>query len=69
MVALGRASLGPIETRLRLVMASLEDSNSSDPAVQITRRNTDRLRELVDQLFDAVRLDAGRLAVRARRLG
>ncbi len=68
MVALGRASLGPIETRLRLVMASLEDSNSSDPAVQIARRNADRLRELVDQLFDAVRLDAGRLAVRARRL-
>jgi AraC-like DNA-binding protein len=36
--------------------------------VDLALRNADRLRQLIDQLFDLVRLEAGRLPMRARRI-
>lgn len=60
-----------LRTPLMLVMGSLEElaaGSGENPRLALAQRNAERLRELVDQLFDVVRLDAGRLRVRACRL-
>jgi signal transduction histidine kinase/DNA-binding response OmpR family regulator len=62
-----------LRTPLMLVMAPLQEiiaDAALGPArerARLAARNAERLRDLVEQLFDVVRLDAGRMPMRARR--
>jgi signal transduction histidine kinase/CheY-like chemotaxis protein/AraC-like DNA-binding protein len=63
-----------LRSPLMLVMAPLADLEA-DPSlgpaadrIRLAARNATRLKDLVDQLFDVVRLEAGRIPFRARRL-
>jgi signal transduction histidine kinase/CheY-like chemotaxis protein len=62
-----------LRTPLMLVMDPLAELAESEPGaagerLRIALRNARRLQDLVEQLFTVVRLDGGRLPLRARRL-
>ncbi len=61
-----------LRTPLMLVMAPLQElatqPGPAREAATLAARNAERLRDLVEQLFDVVRLDAGRVPMRARRM-
>jgi len=61
-----------LRTPLTLIRGTLDDvvtgvGQGVDPRLRVARRNADRLAQLVDQLLDVARLDAGGVALRAAR--
>lgn len=62
-----------LRTPLMLVLAPLERlsrgaTGETAETLRLVRRNAERLSELIQQLFDAARLESGRLPLRLRRL-
>lgn len=65
-----------LKTPMSLISGPLEDLSVAlssrapqlAPRLEVVRRNADYLRQLIEQLLDVARLDAGRFPLRARRL-